>query len=142
MSAIPTSLRADGVGRYRPDVESTVYFACVEAVQNAEKHAAGASYVAISLAADGPLTFSVSDDGAGFDTARRQSGSFASLHDRLDAIGGSIEVRSAPGSGTCVSGIVPEPTPVVWAASRPPVASTSTSTDVLQLTVSPDTSDA
>jgi signal transduction histidine kinase len=112
MSAIPTSVKAEGVGRYRPDVESTVYFACVEAVQNAEKHAAGASHVEISLAADGPLTFSVTDDGAGFDTKRSQNGSFASLRDRLDAIGGSIDVRSAPGSGTCVSGSVPEPPPV------------------------------
>ena len=72
MSAIPTSVEAHGVGRYRTDVESTVYFACVEALQNAEKHAAGASQVAISLAADGPLTFSVCDDGAGFDTSASQ----------------------------------------------------------------------
>jgi signal transduction histidine kinase len=112
MSAVPASVKAEGVGRYRTDVESTVYFACVEALQNAEKHAAGASHVAISLAADGPLTFCVCDDGAGFDTTRKHNGSFASLHDRLAAIGGSIEVRSAPGSGTCVRGSIPKPMPL------------------------------
>jgi signal transduction histidine kinase len=112
LSAIPVSVRADGVGRYRTDVESTVYFACVEALQNAEKHAAGASHVAISLAVDGPLTFRVCDDGAGFDTTRSQDGAFGSLQDRLGAIGGSIEVRSSPGRGTCVVGSVPDPLPV------------------------------
>jgi signal transduction histidine kinase len=106
------SVRADGVGRYRTDVESTVYFACVEALQNAEKHAAGASHVAISLTAGGPLTFRVCDDGAGFDATRCHDGSFATLHDRLGAIGGSIEVRSSPGRGTCVVGSVPDPLPV------------------------------
>jgi signal transduction histidine kinase len=112
LSAIPVSVRADGVGRYRTDVESTVYFACVEALQNAEKHAAGASHVAISLAVDGPLTFRVCDDGAGFDTTRSHDGAFGSLQDRLGAIGGSIEVRSSPGRGTCVVGSVPDPLPV------------------------------
>jgi signal transduction histidine kinase len=109
MSAIPVSVQADGVGRYRTDVESTVYFACVEALQNAEKHAAGASHVAISLAADGPLTFRVCDDGAGFDTTHTHDGSFAGLQDRLGAIGGSIDIRSSPGRGTCVVGTIPDP---------------------------------
>jgi signal transduction histidine kinase len=117
LSPIPVSVQADGVGRYRTDVESTVYFACVEALQNAEKHAAGASRVTISLAADGPLTFRVCDDGAGFDARRIEDGSFGSLHDRLGAIGGSIEVRSSPGQGTCVSGTVPDPRPIASPAS-------------------------
>jgi signal transduction histidine kinase len=111
MSSIPVSVQADAVGRYRSDVENTVYFACVEALQNAEKHAAGASRVTISIAADGPLTFRVSDDGAGFDMTRLGDGAFGSLHDRLGAIGGSIEVRSSTGQGTCVSGTVPHPMP-------------------------------
>jgi signal transduction histidine kinase len=109
MSSLPVSVQADGVGRYPTDVENTVYFACVEALQNAEKHAAGASHVTIALAADGPLTFRVCDDGAGFDTTRSQDGSFGSLHDRLGAIGGSIAVRSSSGRGTCVTGTVPDP---------------------------------
>jgi signal transduction histidine kinase len=54
-------------------------------------------------------TFSVADDGAGFDpagSAGRGHG-FVNMSDRLGAIGGTIEVDSAPGRGTRVSGSVP-----------------------------------
>lgn len=102
---IPTSVDADGIGRYRPEVESTVYFACVEALQNAAKHAGGASRVQIALAANGRLEFEVRDDGAGFE-APADGRALTHLRDRLTAVGGALRVESA-GGGTRVVGSVP-----------------------------------
>ena len=46
-----------------------MYFACVEALQNAAKHARGANGVSISVTDNGRLEFEVHDDGCGFDPA-------------------------------------------------------------------------
>src|SRR5439155_13473819 len=107
-SAVPVQVDADGLGRYPHDVEAAVYFCCLEALQNASKHA-NASSVAIHLAAGGAgLMFEVRDDGAGFDpvTTARGAG-LQHMTDRLDAIGGLIEVESHPGRGTAVRGLIP-----------------------------------
>ena len=54
------------------------------------------------------LSFEVADDGEGFDPASRPLGSgLTNMRDRLDALGGSLDVRSAPGSGTTVAGRIP-----------------------------------
>jgi signal transduction histidine kinase len=107
-ATLSTSVDTDGVGRYPADVESTVYFACVEALQNAEKHAAGATHVAISLSAYGPLAFEVRDDGAGFDPAATpEDGALQALRDRVHTIGGQLAISSQPGHGTLVAGSVP-----------------------------------
>jgi signal transduction histidine kinase len=55
------------------------------------------------------LTFTVTDDGAGFDPAALagRGHGFVNMSDRLGAIGGNVEVDSAPGRGTRVSGTVP-----------------------------------
>jgi signal transduction histidine kinase len=85
-----------------------VYFCCLEAVQNAAKYAR-ASLVTVRLGHDaGHLTFEVRDDGVGFDTAAASGGSgLQGMADRLAALGGSIEIVSAPGRGTVVTGRVP-----------------------------------
>jgi signal transduction histidine kinase len=107
-SPVPVTVDADGIGRFSQDVEAAVYFSCLEALQNVAKYAE-ASSVVISLATDdGGLSFSVTDDGVGFDpaSARRGSG-LQGIEDRLDALRGGFEVRSRPGAGTIVSGTVP-----------------------------------
>ena len=63
---VRTTVDMDGIGRYRPEVEAAVYFCCLEAIQNAMKHAGGVETISISLAEDGDLRFEVRDDGAGF----------------------------------------------------------------------------
>jgi signal transduction histidine kinase len=107
-SPIPTSVRAAGAARYRPEVESAVYFACMEALQNAAKHAHGASGVTITLSERPTLNFEVRDDGDGF-TARTvvNGNGLTNLRDRMAAIGGEVEVRSIPGEGTTVTGVLP-----------------------------------
>jgi signal transduction histidine kinase len=56
----------------------------------------------------GEISFTVADDGEGFDprTAKRGVG-LRSMTERLEALGGAIEVRSAPGGGTTVAGRIP-----------------------------------
>jgi signal transduction histidine kinase len=107
-AAVPTSVTSDGIGRYPQEVESAVYFCALEALNNVAKYAhATASEIRLG-GEDGHLTFEVRDDGAGFDVdARRHGTGLQGMADRLEAIGGALEVRSSPGSGTSVTGRVP-----------------------------------
>ena len=62
------------VGRYPPEIETAIYFCCVEALQNAARHAPG-SAVRVSLAHDGSeVAFTLADDGPGFDPAATTAG--------------------------------------------------------------------
>jgi signal transduction histidine kinase len=107
-AAIPTTVDSDGAGRYPPDVESAVYFCCLEALQNAVKHARGATSVTISVIDDGALRFAVIDDGAGFtDDGHVAGAGLANMRDRIAAVGGRVIVHSRPGGGTKVAGTVP-----------------------------------
>jgi signal transduction histidine kinase len=96
------------VSRHAPAIEATVYFSCSEALQNACKHAPGATAVTISVWEDADLHFEVRDDGAGFDLQTVPYGTgLTNLSDRLAALGGSMEIRSAPGHGTVLGGSIP-----------------------------------
>ena len=75
-----------------------------EALANVRRHAR-ATRVCVQLARrDGRLCLSVADDGCGFDPAAARTGSFglAGMRERVDALGGRIEIDSAPGCGTRV----------------------------------------
>jgi signal transduction histidine kinase len=107
-SPLDTELVTDGLGRYDGDVEAAVYFCCLEALQNAGKHAPDA-HVTVRVWEDGGgLLFEVRDDGPGFDvrTARHGHG-YVNMSDRLGAIGGSVRWESSPGNGTTIAGSVP-----------------------------------
>jgi signal transduction histidine kinase len=107
-TALPAEIRPDGIGRYPPEVESAVYFCCLEALQNASKHAQGASRVTVWLAQDDALRFEVRDDGDGFDLESTAAGrGIANMRDRLAAIGGELTIDSTPGRGAVVRGSVP-----------------------------------
>lgn len=98
----------DNVARYPPEVEAAAYFACLEAVQNASKHAPGADVVVRLAEESDELAFSVRDDGTGFEPHLAESGSgLTNMRDRLTALGGSLELSSGPGLGTCVTGRLP-----------------------------------
>jgi signal transduction histidine kinase len=107
-AAVPVTVEADGIGRYSPDVEATVYFCVLEALQNVQKYAQ-ASRATVRLGEQsGALKFVVEDDGQGFDpsTAKKGAG-LTNMADRLDAAGGSLDVASNPGNGTRVCGTLP-----------------------------------
>ena len=102
-------IAGDGLGRYPPEVESAVYYCCLEALQNATKHAGPAAAVAIRLSEAGAdLCFEVRDDGVGFDPAAAHGGvGLRNMRDRLDALHGRLEITAAPGRGAVIAGAVP-----------------------------------
>ncbi|MDQ4131244.1 MAG: GAF domain-containing sensor histidine kinase, partial [Actinomycetota bacterium] len=104
----PVEIQAEAIGRFAREIEAAVYFCCLEALQNASKYA-GAACIVVTLGRnDGALQFSLSDDGCGFDAARCGFGSgIQNMIDRVEALGGTLEIRSAPGQGTTVIGHVP-----------------------------------
>ena len=108
-SALRTRVDADRVPRAPRDVETAVYFCCLEAMQNADKHAGENARVAVRLWHDGAsLRFSVTDDGAGFDPASAGAGAGVdNMRDRLESVGGGLEITSAPDRGTRVDGHAP-----------------------------------
>jgi signal transduction histidine kinase len=108
-SPVPVTVETDGVERYTQDVEAAIYFCALEALNNLAKYAnASRARVALSQT-NGTLTFAVADDGVGFAVGERTSSGtgLQGMADRLDAIGGALEIRSAPGEGTTVVGRVP-----------------------------------
>ncbi|TVZ05858.1 GAF domain-containing protein [Trebonia kvetii] len=107
-SPLPVTVSAPGIGRYHLDVETAVYFCCLEALQNAAKHAAGAAVDVRLWEESGGLLFSVCDDGPGFDPAPARGGhGYTNMADRLGAIGGTVRWDSVPGQGTVIAGSVP-----------------------------------
>jgi len=101
----PVEVSTDGVGRYPPEIETAIYFCCVEGLHNAARHAPG-SAVRVSLAdSGGEVTFTIADEGPGFDPAAAVGGAgLRNMNDRLAALGGSCRVDSSPGQGTTVTG--------------------------------------
>jgi signal transduction histidine kinase len=99
-----------GGQRWAPEIERALYFSCVEALQNAAKHAGAARLVVtLSRSAD-EVRFDVTDDGRGFDVEHTPPGSGTfNMRDRLESVGGLLSVASVPTRGTTVSGRIPVP---------------------------------
>ena len=107
-SPVPIAVEADSIGRFPQEIEAAVYFCVLEGLQNALKHANSTRTTVRLAATDGHLTFQIADDGRGFDTGAAAYGTgLQGMADRLDAIGGTLEVTSAPGQGTSVTGRLP-----------------------------------
>ena len=109
-SPTPILLEARGVGRYAPEIEAAAYFCCLEAVQNAVKHA-GASRIRVVLEDDdGDLSCTVLDDGTGIGTGALVAGTgLAGMRDRAQSVSGSVTAEPAVGGGTGVH---------IWLPSR------------------------
>ena len=107
----PVTIDASGMARAPRSIESTAYYCCLEALQNAAKHAGPGARAAIELRMErGVLSFSVHDDGAGFDPGVRREGyGLINLRDRLNALGGDASVTASLGAGTTVAGHIPRP---------------------------------
>jgi signal transduction histidine kinase len=94
------------------ELEAAVYFSCLECLQNVAKYAE-ASHATVTVALDGAregdlLIFKVGDDGKGFHPSSTGVGSgLQGIADRLRALDGTLEIDSAPGKGTRVSGRLP-----------------------------------
>jgi signal transduction histidine kinase len=107
-TGLPGRVRAEAVGRYPLDIEATVYFCCVEAIQNAAKHVPGAAVEIRIWSEHDALLFEVADSGRGFDPAIAHEGAgITNMRDRVGAHGGTLLVDARGGAGTRVTGAVP-----------------------------------
>jgi signal transduction histidine kinase len=106
---IQVTVLDDGVGRHADALESTVYYCCLEALQNAAKHAGPDATAVVRLSEDErSLCFVVEDDGRGFDARSiRLRAGLTNIAERVEAVGGSVAIESSPGNGTRIVGRLP-----------------------------------
>lgn len=122
-SAMAVTVDTRGVARLPARVEAALYFCCIEAVQNAAKHSE-ASTVAVRVDEDSSeWLLTVTDDGTGFDqsVAATSGAGLANMRDRLDAVGGCVDVVSGKLTGTTVTATVPRTDEVLSAPLAPPL---------------------
>jgi signal transduction histidine kinase len=105
-SALPVDVDIRVNRRYPEPVEVAAYYVVSEALTNATKHAqASAVHVALS-GTDGMVEISVRDDGVGGADPKRGTG-LIGLCDRVEALGGKVEITSPPGGGTSMRAAIP-----------------------------------
>ena len=105
----PVAIHTTGVTRYPAEVESAVYYSCLEAIQNATKYGGPDVAITVTLLDDADeLRFEVADDGTGFDSASAHEGTgLQNIRDRVGAIDGRVSISTTVGGGTVVSGSIP-----------------------------------
>ena len=111
-SVPPATFVANGIARYPDEIETAVYFCCLEALQNVRKHAGPAAHAEVRLSAlADDLCFEVVDDGIGCEIeSRRGSGiGLTNMSERVSALHGTLDVHSVAGHGTSVRGSIPLP---------------------------------
>jgi signal transduction histidine kinase len=132
-STTPLEIDDRALSRHSEAVEFAVYYACLESLQNAARHAGPSASVKIRLA-DAPaggIDFRVADSGIGFDVAAASTGSgLANIRERVVNAGGRVTIESSPGQGTVISGCVPD-TPDARAPRHRPT-DVATSADALR----------
>jgi signal transduction histidine kinase len=102
-STVPVTLDVADFERPSRQVEAAAYFCILEALTNAAKHA-GASEVLVTVRGLPHLSFTVSDNGSGFDQALVEAGGLLGMEARMEAAGGRLRLETAPGRGTTVHG--------------------------------------
>ncbi len=106
--ALDVRLDPDPLPRVDEAIETNAYFLASEAVTNALKHADAERIVVEVTHRDHALTVKVIDDGLGFDpVASARNGGVTHMRDRVNALGGSLQLRSRPGQGTRVTAVFP-----------------------------------
>ena len=105
---VPVTVTADPLGREPADMEAALYFCCLEALQNAAKHAR-ATHIAVEVRRrDGAITLAASDDGAGFNADAPHTGTgLTNMRDRIESVGGTLTVASRAGAGTAITARIP-----------------------------------
>jgi signal transduction histidine kinase len=107
-AGIVAHVEAEALPESRPGLAATAYFSCLEALRNAALHAGAGVKVKISVRLEeAALVFEVVDDGCGFVKRESPDGGLRRMSDRVDALGGRLEIESEPGHGTRVRGRLP-----------------------------------
>ena len=102
---VPVELAEMPKERLPEQVEAAAYFVAAEALANVHKHAGARRVVVTAAVRDEHLLLEVTDDGAG--GADETGHGLSGLADRVEALGGSLELTSPPGGGTCVRATIP-----------------------------------
>jgi two-component system, NarL family, sensor histidine kinase DegS len=113
---IPTGLRTDAAADQLSPLAALQLFRLVqEALTNVRKHA-GAHEATVTVTSNGldQLRVVIADDGQGFTPASQSNGKaralgLTSMRERVEALGGTFQVQSQPGSGTQVTATIPLP---------------------------------
>jgi signal transduction histidine kinase len=107
---LPASISSDGLrehNRLPSDIETAGYFFVSEALTNVLKHAhASQAWIAFHRHPDG-LQVAVRDDGCGFIVDETSAHGLRGLADRVEALGGHVDIASHPGRGTTVTATLP-----------------------------------
>nr|WP_296769226.1 GAF domain-containing sensor histidine kinase [Rhodococcus sp. (in: high G+C Gram-positive bacteria)] len=109
-SPVPVSLTATIPDRLPESIEVAAYYVVAEALTNTAKYAEAQSITISASVSGGQLHLTVSDDGCGGADMSAGSG-LLGLHDRVAAVGGTLNVASADGEGTCLRVAVDLPAP-------------------------------
>ena len=101
--------------RFDKNIEAAAFYCCSEALQNCVKHSPDAT-ISVEIRwepTERVLSFTVVDDGTGFDPAAvgppNHVGGLQNMADRLSAVDGELVINSAPGAGTRITGTIPVP---------------------------------
>jgi signal transduction histidine kinase len=111
-SRVRVSIRSSVRGRLPAPIEATLFRAVQEALSNVVRHS-NADQADVSLQRKGQTLFcSVTDEGIGFDVEGLGKGNseglgLTGIRERLDSIGGTLEIRSQTGQGTQLTMIIP-----------------------------------
>jgi signal transduction histidine kinase len=100
-SAVPVELAVDIPARAPEQIEVAAYYVVSETLTNTAKHAEATIAWIDVHASNGVLRLSIRDDGAGGAAPSHGSG-LVGLTDRVQALGGTVEITSPPGEGTTV----------------------------------------
>jgi signal transduction histidine kinase len=107
----PIEVHVNGamLGRFDEEIETAVYYVCLEALQNAAKHGGLGTRADVNLKQEGDLLLvRISDTGPGFEPAGVRAGTgLQNMRSRIEVVGGTFELSSAVGRGTTVSAWVP-----------------------------------
>lgn len=106
---IPVRTAIGDVGRFDPGIESAVYFCCLEALQNAAKHAGAGAIAVLTLQREGDtVRFGVEDNGIPGGGPVRASGGqgLTNMRERIAAVGGHLAIQVRPDGGFRVAGEV------------------------------------
>jgi signal transduction histidine kinase len=116
-SPIPVEVDSSVVDRFPGEVEASLYFCGLEALQNAAKHS-GATRITVQLRLSDGLRLEVADDGLGFPSGDTTGSGVANMLDRIESVGGTLSIDSHHGRGTTVCAKIPQ----VVAVDRPVAA--------------------
>jgi signal transduction histidine kinase len=107
---VPVEVHANGLtlgARFPLELEGAAYFFVSEGLANILKFAS-ATRVHVRLhSKQGQLVIEVKDDGRGFEPARTKLSGLIGLKDRIEALGGGVDVTNLPGQGTTLRAFLP-----------------------------------